>query len=153
MLDPELPDARRDEIVVETRRRIEGAGELKQERSWGMRKLAYEIKQRTEADYRFFRFGRGDGLLEDLDHNLKITDGVLRFRIFKVEPDAPVIDPPPPVPLTSTTARGGAKARREEERRPAESKDGEASQDQGAQQAAASSQASEGSGESAGEAS
>ena len=33
-------------------------------------------------------------LLGSLDHNLKIADGVLRFRIFKVDPDAPSIAPP-----------------------------------------------------------
>src|SRR5262249_38819605 len=33
-------------------------------------------------------------ILDSLDHNLKIADGVLRFRIFKVDPSAPVIVPP-----------------------------------------------------------
>lgn len=119
MLDPELPDDRRDQIAVEARRRIESAGELKQERSWGLRKLAYEIKQRNEADYRFFRFAKGSGLLDDLNHNLKIADGVLRFRIYKVEPDAPVIDPPPPFSLAATSSRpGGGRGRRDDERPP-----------------------------------
>ena len=57
--------------------------------------MAYEIKLRNEADYRFYRFQGEPALLESLDHNLKITDGVLRFRIFKVEPDAPANPPPP----------------------------------------------------------
>ena len=52
MLDPETPDERRDQIASEARRRIESAGSLTAERAWGMRKLAYEIRQRTEADYR-----------------------------------------------------------------------------------------------------
>ena len=86
MLDPEVPDERRDEIAVDARKRIEGAGALKQERSWGLRKMSYEINQRTEADYRFFRFEKGGSVLDELNHNLKITDGVLRFRIFKVDP-------------------------------------------------------------------
>ena len=56
------------------------------EANWGMRKMAYEIEQaRVEADYRFFRFTGGKDLLDDLDHSLRITDGVLRFRIFKVD--------------------------------------------------------------------
>ena len=59
-----------------------------------MRKMAYEIKQRNEADYRFYRFQGEPELLERLDHNLKITDGVLRFRIFKVDPEAPANPPP-----------------------------------------------------------
>ena len=56
--------------------------------------MAYEIDQRNEADYRWFRFEAPTELLDELDHNLKIADGVLRFRIFKVDPDAPVMVPP-----------------------------------------------------------
>jgi hypothetical protein len=40
------------------------------------------------------RFEAPSDLLDTLDHNLKIADGVLRFRIFKVDADAPVIVPP-----------------------------------------------------------
>ena len=95
MLDPEVPDERRDEIAAQTRQRIEAGGTLKHDASWGMRKLAYEIRQRTEADYRLFRFEGQSGVLDELNHNLQIADGVLRFRIFKVDPDSPVIVPPP----------------------------------------------------------
>jgi small subunit ribosomal protein S6 len=112
MLDPETPDERRDQIAAEARRRIESGGSLEAERAWGMRKLAYEIRQRTEADYRFFRFETESPLLDELDHNLKITDGVLRFRIFKVEPESPVIEPPPPVSLASSAPSRGPGARR-----------------------------------------
>jgi small subunit ribosomal protein S6 len=95
MLDPGLEDSARDKLVDEVRKRISNDGELHNEDSWGMRKLAYEIRQRTEADYRWFRFEAPRELLGALDHSLKIVDGVLRFRIFRVDPDAPVIAPPP----------------------------------------------------------
>jgi len=95
MLDPDVPDERRDEIAAETRKRIEAGATLKHDTSWGMRKLAYEIRQRTEADYRLFRFEGKGGVLDDLNHNLRIADGVLRFRIFKVDPRAPSVVPPP----------------------------------------------------------
>ena len=94
MLDPDVPDERRDRIADETRKRIEAGATLKHDTSWGMRKLAYEIRQRTEADYRWFRFEAPPELLEQLDHNLKIADGVLRFRIFRVDPKSPVSAPP-----------------------------------------------------------
>jgi small subunit ribosomal protein S6 len=106
MLDPEIPDERREEIASEARGRIESGGTLKHDTGWGMRKLAYEIRQRTEADYRFFRFETEGGLLDDLNHNLRIADGVLRFRIFKVDPGSPAIVPPP-----AMTTSGGAPAR------------------------------------------
>ncbi len=114
MLDPEAPDERRDEIAVNARHRIEAGTTLKQERSWGTRKMAYEIRQRNEADYRFFRFEQSDGVLDDLNHNLKITDGVLRFRIYKVDADAPVVDPPPPITLMAGGERPGGRPRRDD---------------------------------------
>src|SRR4051794_23750009 len=103
MLDPDVPDERRDQIADETRQRIESAGTIKHDASWGMRKMAYEIRQRTEADYRLFRFEGEGRVLDDLNHNLRIADGVLRFRIFKVDPtSAPIV--PPPAMGTSTSA-------------------------------------------------
>ncbi len=108
MLDPDITEERREQITAEARKRIESGGSLKQDTSWGMRKMAYEIEQRTEADYRLFRFETDGGLLDDLNHNLRIAEGVLRFRIFKVDPRSPAIVPPAPVGAAATTSdRGG----------------------------------------------
>jgi len=94
MLDPNLGEPEREGLAQETRGQIEAAGSLKHENNWGLRKMAYEIAARNEADYRWFRFQAPTELLGQLDHNLKIADGILRFRIFKVDPSAPVIVPP-----------------------------------------------------------
>jgi small subunit ribosomal protein S6 len=94
MLDPQLDAPARDSLAQEARGQIETSGSLKHENTWGLRKMAYEINHRTEADYRWMRFEAPTELLDTLDHNLKIADGVLRFRIFKVDPGAPVIVPP-----------------------------------------------------------
>jgi small subunit ribosomal protein S6 len=113
MLDPEITDERREQIADEARKRIESGGSLKQDTAWGMRKLAYEIEQRTEADYRLFRFETEGGLLDDLNHNLRIADGVLRFRIFKVDPRSPAIVPPAPVGATAGADRSPRRPQRE----------------------------------------
>src|ERR1700755_2019313 len=94
MLDPQLDAPARDAWAQQARGQIEAAGSLKQENTWGLRKMAYEINRRTEADYRWFRFEAPTELLESLDHELKIADGVLRFRIFKVDATTPTIVPP-----------------------------------------------------------
>ncbi|MDX6607342.1 MAG: small subunit ribosomal protein [Solirubrobacterales bacterium] len=96
MLDPEAADADRERVAGDVRQQIEGTGTLDRADEWGVRQMAYEIRQRNEADYRFYRFHGEPELLERLDHSLKITDGVLRFRIFKVDPESPA-NPPPPV--------------------------------------------------------
>src|ERR1700761_6232129 len=98
MLDPQLDAPARDALAQQARGQIESAGALKQENSWGLRKMAYEINRRTEADYRWYRFEAPTELLDTLDHNLKIADGVLRFRIFKVEENTPTIIPPAAAP-------------------------------------------------------
>jgi len=94
MLDPGLDEPAREALAQDARGRIEKAGTLKHENKWGLRKLAYEIAQRNEADYRWFRFEGPSELLDDLNHNLKIADGVLRFRIFKVDSSTPTMVPP-----------------------------------------------------------
>lgn len=94
MLDPGPDEAGRDALAQDVRSRIEGKGALKHENKWGLRKMAYEIGGRNEADYRWLRFEAPVELLDELNHNLKIADGVLRFRIFKVDADAPVMVPP-----------------------------------------------------------
>jgi small subunit ribosomal protein S6 len=127
MLDPDIPDERREQIVSEARQRIESGGSLKHDTTWGMRKLAYEIEQRTEADYRLFRFETDGGLLDDLNHNLRIADGVLRFRIFKVDPRSPAIVPPAPVSAGGAAPPRGGGRRQEApaESEPAAAEDSE----------------------------
>jgi small subunit ribosomal protein S6 len=132
MLDPDITEERREQITAEARKRIESGGSLKQDTTWGMRKLAYEIEQRTEADYRLFRFETDGGLLDDLNHNLRIAEGVLRFRIFKVDPRSPAIVPPAPVGAAAATSdRGGRRPQRE----PAAAEVAEATQAEGAPEA------------------
>jgi small subunit ribosomal protein S6 len=114
MLDPGQDAPGRDAVANEAKKQIEAKGTLKHENVWGLRKLAYEIAQRNEADYRWFRFEAPADLLEELDHNLKIADGVLRFRIFKVDAGTPVTVPP------ATSAPGPAASRERPPEAPAE---------------------------------
>jgi len=97
MLDPNAPDERRAEIANSVHSAIERGGTLVGEHDWGMRRIAYEIDHRADAEYRLYQFETADddhALLEQLDHTLKITDGVLRFRIIRLKPGSP----PPPTP-------------------------------------------------------
>jgi small subunit ribosomal protein S6 len=125
MLDPQLDAPARDDLAQQARGQIEATGALKGENSWGLRKMAYEINKRTEADYRWFRFEAPTDLLGSLDHNLKIADGVLRFRIFKTDPSTPTIVPPvaaAPGPRERTGGPGdrGDRGPRDEDRGPRE---------------------------------
>lgn len=94
ILDPQAADEQRDQVAATVKSKLEATGEITHEANWGMRRMAYEIEKRPEGDYRFYRFNGGKELLDDLDHSLKVTDGVLRFRVFGTESDAPVMVPP-----------------------------------------------------------
>lgn len=78
---------------------IENAGgrvELRQE--WGVRPMTFEIRHQGEGEYFLFQFSGPTSLLDTLEHNLRIDDAVLRFRIIKVLPGTPPApDSPPPV--------------------------------------------------------
>lgn len=123
MLDPQLDAPARDALAQDARGQIEAKGSLKHENSWGLRKMAYEINHRTEADYRWMRFEAPSELLDNLDHNLKIADGVLRFRLFKVDPGAPVIVPPTATAAPGPRERVGQGAREEHGDSPADTDD------------------------------
>ena len=79
MLDPELPEARQDEVIARTRELIEkGGGTWVGHDPWGRRKLAYEIDKRTDGIYHLLQFDAEAETLDELTRILKITDGVMR---------------------------------------------------------------------------
>jgi small subunit ribosomal protein S6 len=94
LLDPTAPEERRSAAISETESMINSGGELVSSHDWGQRRMAYEIDHRPEAEYRLYQFNGDNPLLERLNQRLRITDAVLRFRIFKVKPGQPT--PPPP---------------------------------------------------------
>jgi small subunit ribosomal protein S6 len=119
LLDPEAPEERRNAILGNIQQAIEAGGTMIGVHDWGQRKMTFEIDHRPEAEYHLFQFEANDNsLLERLDHNLKITDGVLRFRIFKVDPEAPG-NPPPPFERLVPSGDG----RGDRERRPRRDRD------------------------------
>jgi small subunit ribosomal protein S6 len=92
LLDPNAPEGRGEQILADVRAMIEGGGSLIGEHDWGVRRMSFEIRHQPEAAYTLFQFEGDNDLLQRVDHMLKITDGVLRFRIIREKPGA---DPPP----------------------------------------------------------
>ena len=73
---------------------LNDGGTIVSAHDWGSRKMSFEIDHRPEAAYHLYQFEGDNTLLERLNQRLKITDGVLRFRVIRQRPGAP---PPPPV--------------------------------------------------------
>jgi small subunit ribosomal protein S6 len=72
-------------------------GSIERNQEWGQRPTAYQIDHQGEAEYHLLQFMGPPALLEELQHNLGISDDVLRFRIIKVKrgtPPAPDTAPP-----------------------------------------------------------
>ncbi len=94
LVDPNAPEERRTAAVSEAESLIGAGGTLAGSYDWGQRRMAYEIDHRPEAEYRLYQFEGDNALLDRLNQRLRILDGVLRFRIIKAKPGAPV----PPAP-------------------------------------------------------
>ncbi|HKH79150.1 MAG TPA: 30S ribosomal protein S6 [Solirubrobacteraceae bacterium] len=90
LLDPQAEEDARAKIVGDTLATVQAQGELLRHDEWGERPLAYPIERRASAEYHLLQFHTGGTeLLSGLDHSLRITDGVLRFRIIKLKPGVP----------------------------------------------------------------
>src|SRR5271170_5630604 len=90
LLDPEAEEAARAKIIADTRAAIEAEGEFLRHDDWGDRMLTYPIERKAAAEYHLLQFHAGaPKLLGALEQTLRITDGIMRFRIIKLRPGVP----------------------------------------------------------------
>jgi small subunit ribosomal protein S6 len=90
LLDPQAEESTRAKIVADARAAIEAQGELLRHDEWGERPLTYPIEKKSSAEYHLLQLNAANAeLLSGLDRSLRITDGVLRFRIIKLKPGVP----------------------------------------------------------------
>jgi small subunit ribosomal protein S6 len=102
VLDPNAPEQSQNEVLGNVESMVKAGGSVVGHHDWGVRRMSFEIDHRPEAAYHLFQFETDDrGLLERLDHSLKIADGVLRFRIIRLKPGSP----PPPTPRPESRGR------------------------------------------------
>jgi small subunit ribosomal protein S6 len=84
LLSTAAEDDARAKILADVEKTIDDAGgAIVGKHPWGTRTLAYEIDHTTDAEYHLIQFNGSTALLEQLGHTLRITDGVVRFRIIK----------------------------------------------------------------------
>jgi small subunit ribosomal protein S6 len=89
MLDSAAPDDQRQKVLDGVESTIVAAGEIVNSQDWGVRQTAYEIRHKTDAEYHLLQFHATREVLESLQRTLRITDGVVRFRIIKLAPGTP----------------------------------------------------------------
>ena len=79
LLDPDLDDARQEEIVARARELVErSGGSWDLQDNWGRRKLAYEIDHKADGVYHLLHFTCDAATLDEISRVLRIDDGVLR---------------------------------------------------------------------------
>jgi len=109
LLSPDAEESTRAKILSDVETAISRVGgSVERNDDWGRRPMAYEIRHRPEAEYHLLQFRAPATLIEDLSHTLRITDGVVRFRVIKVRrgtPEAP--SSPPPVVAAAAAGPSG----------------------------------------------
>ena len=90
LLDPDVEAERREKIVIDVQELIAAnGGEVVERHDWGLRQTTFEIGKRGDQDYHLVQFHATHDALAAIDHTLKITDGVSRFRVIKLRQGTP----------------------------------------------------------------
>ncbi len=104
LFDPELPEDRRKEFLAKLGSVVASyKGEILKQDDWGNRKLAYRIGKRINAYYTFLLYTGNRGVVEEVERNIKIFDGILRHLTSRVEDDKRR-KPAPPAPAAEAQA-------------------------------------------------
>jgi small subunit ribosomal protein S6 len=103
LLDPAAADEARAKVVSDVETMINAGGEVIGKHAWGTRHLAFEIDHKSEAEYHLLQFHGTPDVLATLNRTLRITDGVVRFRIVKLAPGTP---PPPDMRASAPPTHG-----------------------------------------------
>ena len=104
LLNTSADEEQKKKILSDTETTIRQSGEVVGTHDWGVRATAFVMDKRTDAEYHLIQFHGKPDLLASLEHTLRITDGVQRFRIIKL---APGVGSPPDLRNTPATAPMG----------------------------------------------
>jgi small subunit ribosomal protein S6 len=111
LLSTDAEEEARTRILSDVEAAIErGGGSVVNKSAWGTRSLAYRIDRHDDAEFHLLELTAPSNVLTDLSHNLRITDGVLRFRMIKAIPGG---RGKPARERTTATAGAGPSAERE----------------------------------------
>ena len=112
LLSTSAPEEQREKILADVESTITAAqGLIERKDDWGQRPMAYRIRHQPDADYHLLQFTAPPTLIESLSHDLRITDGVVRFRVIKNLPGTPPPpDSAPPIVATAAPPASGAES-------------------------------------------
>jgi small subunit ribosomal protein S6 len=90
LLDTAAPDEQKAKVLADAERILESSGAtVVSKHDWGVRRTAFEIRHKNDAEYHLLQFTGGPEVPAALDRYLRIADGVVRFRVIKLRPGTP----------------------------------------------------------------
>ncbi|HEX9145095.1 MAG TPA: 30S ribosomal protein S6 [Candidatus Binatia bacterium] len=82
------------EFIEKFKKVIEGQeGSLAQVDEWGLRDLAYRIEKQGKGIYTLLRYQSTGRAVEELERNLKLTDGILRYLTVRADEESQIASP------------------------------------------------------------
>jgi small subunit ribosomal protein S6 len=83
---PDVADDRSQAVIDRVTRQITaGGGQIVKVAPWGRRRLAYPIDRFREGSYHIVLFAAPSGVLTELEHNLLISEEVIRHLVTRDE--------------------------------------------------------------------
>ena len=85
IIAPDVPQEERENLVERVKKLIEErvGGKIESVDRWGLRKLAYKIKQYTEGDYTVIMFRAEGDKLNELEYFYRVTPEIFRWQTFR----------------------------------------------------------------------
>jgi small subunit ribosomal protein S6 len=92
LLDTAATDEQRAKVLAEAQRILESNdATIVSKHDWGVRRTAYEIRHKNDADYHLLQFQGGPDVPAAVGRYLRIAEGVVRFRVIKLRAGVPAV--------------------------------------------------------------
>lgn len=82
---PNYEEEKRNAVIDRLKSIVETDGKVETIDEWGLRKLAYLIDDYAEGYYVLVNFEAGPDIAKELDRVSKISEGIMRHMITKIE--------------------------------------------------------------------
>jgi small subunit ribosomal protein S6 len=85
------------EFIEKFKKVIEGQdGTVSNVDEWGARDLAYRIEKQARGFYTLLRYRATGKAVDELERNIRLTDGILRYLTVRADEDTPTVSPSAP---------------------------------------------------------
>ncbi|WCB97032.1 hypothetical protein DSM104299_05803 [Baekduia alba] len=92
LLDTSAEEEQRAKVLAEAERILESNdATIVSKHDWGVRRTAFEIRHKNDAEYHLLQFQGGPEVPAAVGRYLRITDGVVRFRVIKLRAGLPPV--------------------------------------------------------------